>query len=86
MIMDEVNMILKQSHQMELMNRVMRYRRENGLALPIDAEGLKMAMQQDGMQILRNAKKREMKRLLLSCSSRIECFAKFIWQEILMMA
>ncbi|KAL7501972.1 hypothetical protein ACHAWX_000419 [Stephanocyclus meneghinianus] len=61
MSLDEVNMILKQFRQMELMHRILRYRKENGLTLPIDAEGLKMAMQQDGMKILTNAEKREMR-------------------------
>ncbi|KAL3798397.1 hypothetical protein HJC23_005050 [Cyclotella cryptica] len=59
--MNEVNVILKQFRQMELMHRILRYRKEKGLALPSDAEGLKMAMQQDGVKILTNAEKREMR-------------------------
>jgi hypothetical protein len=64
MTMDEINVILKQFRQMELMHRILRYRKENGLELPKDADGMKMAMQQDGMKILTNAEKREMQKLM----------------------
>ena len=64
MTMDEINMILKQFRQMELMHRILRYRKENGIELPKDADGLKMAMQQDGMKILTNAEKKEMQKVV----------------------
>lgn len=64
MTMDEVNMILQQFRQMELMHRILRYRKENGIQLPSDADGLKMAMQQDGMKVLSNAEKREMQKIV----------------------
>ena len=62
MSVDEINMILKQFRQMELMHRILRYRKENGLELPKDADGLKRAMQQDGVKILTNAEKKEMQK------------------------
>ncbi|EED96327.1 predicted protein [Thalassiosira pseudonana CCMP1335] len=61
MPIDEVNMILKQFRNMELMHRILRYRKTNGIALPTDDAGLKMAMQQDGMKILSNKEKKEMR-------------------------
>ncbi|KAL7513311.1 hypothetical protein ACHAXN_010393 [Cyclotella atomus] len=64
MTMDEVNLILQQFRQMELMHRILRYRKENGIQLPSDSDGLKMAMQQDGMKVLSNAEKREMQKIV----------------------
>jgi hypothetical protein len=34
------------------------------IQLPSDADGLKMAMQQDGMKVLSNAEKREMQKIV----------------------
>ena len=61
MSMEEINVILNQFRQMDLMHRILRYRKENGLDLPKDQQGLKMAFQQDGMKILSNAEKKEMR-------------------------
>jgi hypothetical protein len=61
MTMDEVNVFLEQFKSMELMHRILRYRKENGIALPTNADGLKMAMQQDGIKVMTNAEKREMR-------------------------
>lgn len=63
MTMDEVNMILSQFKNMELMHRILRYRKEKGIELPTDADGLKLAMQKDGMKIMTNKEKMEMQKL-----------------------
>ena len=59
--LDNVNMILQQFRHSELLHRILRYRKENGIPLPTDDEGLKMAMQQDGMKVLTNQEKRELR-------------------------
>eukprot|EP00956_Cyclotella_meneghiniana_P004759 scaffold5860_cov45-Cyclotella_meneghiniana.AAC.2 len=64
MTMDEVDMILSQFKNMELMHRILRYRKEHGIELPTDGDGLKMAMQKDGMKIMTNKEKREMQELV----------------------
>ncbi|KAL3762078.1 hypothetical protein ACHAW5_002591 [Stephanodiscus triporus] len=59
--MDEVDRVLQSFKQMSIMHRILRYRKENGIALPSDEEGLKMAMQSDGMKVMTKEEKEEMK-------------------------
>ena len=59
--MDEVNSVLNSFRQMEMMHRILRHRKENGIPLPTDEAGLKMAMQLDGMKLMTKQEKLEMK-------------------------
>ena len=59
--MEDVNVILQQFRHMELMHRILRFRKESGKPLPTDDEGLKMAMQQDGIKVMTNQEKKEMR-------------------------
>eukprot|EP00571_Detonula_confervacea_P006319 CAMPEP_0172322652 /NCGR_PEP_ID=MMETSP1058-20130122/46506_1 /TAXON_ID=83371 /ORGANISM="Detonula confervacea, Strain CCMP 353" /LENGTH=245 /DNA_ID=CAMNT_0013038453 /DNA_START=17 /DNA_END=754 /DNA_ORIENTATION=- len=59
--MDELNSVINSFRQMEIMHRILRFRKENGIALPTDEEGLKMAMQQDGMKVMTKEEKQEMR-------------------------
>ena len=58
---DELNTTLSSFRQMEIMHRILRYRKANGIALPTDEVGLKMAMQQDGLKVMSKEEKQEMK-------------------------
>lgn len=60
--MDEVNSVLESFKQMEIMHRILRYRKENGIALPTDQNGLKMAMKEDGMKVMTGQEKVEMRK------------------------
>lgn len=59
--MDEVDRVLESFKQMAIMHRILRYRKENGLALPTDEEGLKNAMQSDGIRVMTKEEKEEMR-------------------------
>jgi len=59
--MDEVNSVLNSFRQMEMMHRILRYRKENGIPLPTDEAGLKNAMQKDGIKVMTNQEKQEMR-------------------------
>jgi hypothetical protein len=59
--MDEVDRVLQSFKQMSIMHRILRYRKENGIPLPTDEDGLKMAMQSDGMKVLTKEEKEEMR-------------------------
>lgn len=58
---DELNSVLNSFRQMEVMHRILRHRKANGMILPTDEVGLKQAMQEDGMKVMTGAEKREMK-------------------------
>mmetsp|Transcript_36514 Transcript_36514/g.76653 ORF Transcript_36514/g.76653 Transcript_36514/m.76653 type:complete len:255 (+) Transcript_36514:42-806(+) len=60
--MDEVNGVLESFKQMEIMHRILRYRKENGIPLPTDQNGLKMAMKEDGMKVMTGQEKVEMRK------------------------
>jgi len=68
--MDEVNTVLNSFSQMEIMHRILRYRKENGIPLPSDEAGLKMAMQKDGMKVMTNQEKQEMREAYAKYSGR----------------
>jgi hypothetical protein len=59
--MDEVDRVLQSFNQMSIMHRILRYRKENGIPLPSDEDGLKMAMQSDGMKVMTKEEKEEMR-------------------------
>jgi len=59
--MDEIDNVLQSFRQMEIMHRILRYRKENGIAMPTDEDGLKLAMQQDGLKVMTKEEKQEMK-------------------------
>lgn len=59
--MDEIDTVLQSFRQMEIMHRILRYRKENGIAMPTDEDGLKLAMQQDGLKVMTKDEKQEMK-------------------------
>lgn len=59
--MDELNSVINSFRQMEIMHRILRYRKANGIALPADEAGLKMAMQADGMKVMSKEEKKEMR-------------------------
>mmetsp|Transcript_18405 Transcript_18405/g.35834 ORF Transcript_18405/g.35834 Transcript_18405/m.35834 type:complete len:264 (-) Transcript_18405:80-871(-) len=61
MPLDDVNVILDQFRNMEIMHRILRYRKVNGKPLPTDEAGLKMAMQQDGIKVMTNQEKKAMR-------------------------
>ncbi|KAL7430034.1 hypothetical protein ACHAXH_001738 [Discostella pseudostelligera] len=58
---DEIDAVLQSFRQMEIMHRILRYRKENGIAMPTDEDGLKLAMQQDGLKVMTKEEKQEMK-------------------------
>eukprot|EP00985_Skeletonema_marinoi_P017736 scaffold9799_cov127-Skeletonema_marinoi.AAC.5 len=60
--LDDINRVLDLFRQMEIMHRILRYRKENGLPLPTDQAGLNMAMQQDGMKVMTNQEKKELRK------------------------
>lgn len=60
--LDDINRVLNLFRQMEIMHRILRYRKENGLSLPTDQAGLNMAMQQDGMKVMTNQEKKELRK------------------------
>lgn len=59
--MDELDEVLYSFRQMNIMHRILRYREENGIALPTDEAGLKMAMQKDGIKVMTKEEKKEMR-------------------------
>ncbi len=59
--MDEIDAVFQSFRQMEIMHRILRYRKENGIAMPTDEDGLKLAMQQDGLKVMTKEEKQEMK-------------------------
>ena len=58
---EDVNRVLESFKQMDVMHRILRYRKEKGIPLPTDQDGLKLAMQQDGMKVMTKAEKAEMR-------------------------
>jgi hypothetical protein len=60
--LDEINSVLDLFRQMEIMHRILRYRKENGIPLPTDQAGLNMAMQQDGMKVMTNKEKKDLRK------------------------
>lgn len=58
--MDELDSVLDSFRQMDIMHRILRYRKENGISLPSDETGLKMAMQQDGLKVMTREEKKAM--------------------------
>jgi len=60
--LDDINRVLDLFRQMDIMHRILRYRKENGLPLPTDQTGLNMAMQQDGMKVMTNQEKKELRK------------------------
>ena len=60
--LDDINRVLDLFRQMEIMHRILRYRKENGMPLPTDQAGLNMAMQQDGMKVMTNQEKKELRK------------------------
>ncbi len=60
--LDDINRVLDLFRQMDIMHRILRYRKENGLPLPTDQAGLNMAMQQDGMKVMTNQEKKELRK------------------------
>lgn len=58
--MDELNTVLASFSQMDIMHRILRYRKKEGIELPTDEVGLKMAMQKDGMKVMTKEEKKEM--------------------------
>jgi len=60
--LDDINRVLALFRQMEIMHRILRYRKENGMTLPTDQAGLNMAMQQDGMKVMTNQEKKELRK------------------------
>ncbi|KAL7527929.1 hypothetical protein ACHAXR_002198 [Thalassiosira sp. AJA248-18] len=61
--MDELNAVLNSFSQMDIMHRILRYRKKEGIVLPTDEAGLKLAMQQDGMKVMTGKEKKEMQQL-----------------------
>lgn len=60
--LDDINRVLALFRQMSIMHRILRYRKENGMTLPTDQAGLNMAMQQDGMKVMTNQEKKELRK------------------------
>lgn len=58
---EDVNSVISDIQNMEIMHRILRYRKENGTQLPSDQEGLKLAMMQDGTKVMTEKEKAAMK-------------------------
>lgn len=58
---EDVNSVISDIQNMEIMHRILRYRKENGTQLPTDQEGLKLAMMQDGTKVMTEKEKAAMK-------------------------
>lgn len=58
---DDINVMIKQFQNMALMHQTLRYRKQSGKPLPADEVELRMAMQQDGKNVLTKKQKRTMK-------------------------
>jgi len=58
---EDVNSVISDIQNMEIMHRILRYRKENGTKLPTDQEGLKLAMMQDGTKVMTEKEKAAMK-------------------------
>merc|ERR1719362_1592085 len=61
--MGDLNSVLDSFRHMEMMHRILRYRKANGLSLPTDEAGLKMAFRQDGMKVMTKEEKQEQREL-----------------------
>lgn len=61
--MDELDVVLNSFTQMDIMHRILMYRKENGISLPEDDAGLKMAMEQDGMRVMTKEEKNKMREI-----------------------
>ena len=61
--MDELEATLNSFQQMDIMHRILRYRKEHANPLPTDEVGLKMAMQTDGMKVMTREEKADMKKM-----------------------
>ena len=59
--MGDLDNVLNSFTQMDIMHRILRYRKENGMNMPTDESGLKLAMQQDGMKVMTKDEKKEMR-------------------------
>lgn len=61
--MDELEATFNSFQQMDIMHRILRYRKGQGTALPTDEVGLKMAMQTDGIKVMTREEKADMKKM-----------------------
>ena len=52
-------MIIQQFQGMDVMHRILRYRKENGLSIPTSEKEMHMAMQSDGDKVMSKKEKRE---------------------------
>ena len=61
--LSELDGVFQQFRQMDVMHRIIRHRQANGIALPKDLEGLKMAMQTEAIKVMTKEEKAEMRDL-----------------------
>ena len=61
--MNDVDAVLMQFKQMDIMQRILRSRKKNGIPLPTDQESLKMAMQTDAIKVMTKEEKEEAKEM-----------------------
>jgi hypothetical protein len=60
MPLEELKTVFESFTKMDIMHRIMRQRKKNGIALPTDEAGLQTAMQQDGLKVMTKEEKEEM--------------------------
>ena len=57
--MEELNILVKQFQGMDIMQQVLRQRKQEGKPLPIDEASMKVAMQQDAAKVMNKTQKRD---------------------------
>jgi hypothetical protein len=58
---EDINSVIQQFRIMDLMHRVLRYRKANGKPLPTDEAGVRTAMMEDAQNVMTNQEKKEMR-------------------------
>lgn len=58
--LEDLNSTISQFRNMEIMHRVLRYRKSNGRPLPKDEKMMQLAIQEDGKNVLTKKEKKQM--------------------------
>jgi hypothetical protein len=60
-VIEDINALIQQFRTMDLMHRVLRYRKANGKPLPTDEVGFRTVMTEDAPNVMTNQEKKEMR-------------------------
>merc|ERR1712110_664351 len=67
--LSDINTLIQNFKSMEVIHRVLRYRKFNGKSLPSNEENLRTILQTDSPKVVTNKEKKDMRRALFKKSS-----------------